>query len=216
MRNIDAALRSARISTPVTTTVSTAVLGTSYPPSQGAFTEEASQVMGPIVSFLASINAPLLANVYPYFAYAGNPVEIRLDYELFTASDVVVQDGSLASVTIHCICELTLVSERDCHQRKIEFKKLPQDVRYLTRGGVPSMEKRSAWMAEVSILRGRTEPAYSHLLVDSFIEFLLVIRSDIFGIQLSQTIPYSKVKPRSKYKDELDKLELWIHKTSKP
>ncbi|KAK8938805.1 hypothetical protein KSP39_PZI011435 [Platanthera zijinensis] len=95
MRNIDAALRSAGISIPVTTTVSTAVLGTSYPPSQGAFTEEASQVMGPIVSFLASTNAPLLANVYPYFAYAGNPDEIRLDYALFNTSDIVVQDGSL-------------------------------------------------------------------------------------------------------------------------
>lgn len=95
MRNVAAALHASGIPVPVTTAVSTEVLGTSYPPSQGAFSEKASQVMGPIVSYLASTNASLLVNVYPYFAYAGNSGEVRLDYALFTASDVVVQDGSL-------------------------------------------------------------------------------------------------------------------------
>nr|CAD1828366.1 unnamed protein product [Ananas comosus var. bracteatus] len=48
----------------VSTAVSTGVLGTSYPPSQGAFSSDAASTLGPIAQFLASNGAPLLANVY--------------------------------------------------------------------------------------------------------------------------------------------------------
>uniref|UniRef100_A0A0D3G9D0 Glucan endo-1,3-beta-D-glucosidase n=1 Tax=Oryza barthii TaxID=65489 RepID=A0A0D3G9D0_9ORYZ len=73
MRNLDAALKAAGISgIPVTTAVATSVLGVSYPPSQGAFSEAASPYMAPIVAYLASRGAPLLVNVYPYFAYAAD------------------------------------------------------------------------------------------------------------------------------------------------
>ncbi|KAK8928588.1 hypothetical protein KSP39_PZI017593 [Platanthera zijinensis] len=95
MRNVAAAVHAAGLSIPVTTAVSTVVLGTSYPPSQGAFSSEASQVMGPIVSFLASTSTPLLINIYPFFAYSGDSADVRLDYSLFTANDVVVHDGDL-------------------------------------------------------------------------------------------------------------------------
>ncbi|XP_010922256.1 putative glucan endo-1,3-beta-glucosidase GVI [Elaeis guineensis] len=95
MQNLDTALKAANISIPVTTAVATTVLGTSYPPSQGAFSESASSSMASIVSFLESQKYPLLVNAYPYFAYANSPNEVRLDYALFTAQGVVVQDGQL-------------------------------------------------------------------------------------------------------------------------
>lgn len=95
MRNLDSALRAANLHVPVTTAVATQVLAVSYPPSQGAFSESAAGVMAPIAAFLQAKKSPLLVNVYPYFAYAGSPRDVRLDYALFTAQDVVVRDGSL-------------------------------------------------------------------------------------------------------------------------
>ena len=63
---------------------------------QGAFSGAAGPIMAPLIAFLASKNTPLLVNVYPYFAYASNTNQVRLDYALFTAGEVVVQDGSLS------------------------------------------------------------------------------------------------------------------------
>ncbi|KAI9122900.1 hypothetical protein K1719_005789 [Acacia pycnantha] len=47
-----------------------------------------------ILGFLATQANPLLVNLYPYFAYASDPKNIRLDYAQFSATDIVVQDGS--------------------------------------------------------------------------------------------------------------------------
>ncbi|KAL6620467.1 hypothetical protein ACP70R_035606 [Stipagrostis hirtigluma subsp. patula] len=95
MRNLESALRSAGVTgVPVTTAVATSVLGASYPPSQGAFSEAAAPVMAPIVSYLASKNAPLLVNVYPYFAYSANAEKVALSYALVSAdSGSPVTDG---------------------------------------------------------------------------------------------------------------------------
>ncbi|RRT82200.1 hypothetical protein B296_00014581 [Ensete ventricosum] len=75
MRNIQSALSSAGLQDQikVSTAVSTGVLGTSYPPSAGAFSSAAKTYLSPILQFLASNAAPLLVNVYPYFTYADNP-----------------------------------------------------------------------------------------------------------------------------------------------
>uniref|UniRef100_A0A0D3EV49 Glucan endo-1,3-beta-D-glucosidase n=1 Tax=Oryza barthii TaxID=65489 RepID=A0A0D3EV49_9ORYZ len=62
MRNLQSALRAAGLGVPVTTVVATSVLGSSYPPSQGAFSEAALPTVAPIVSFLASSGTPLLVN----------------------------------------------------------------------------------------------------------------------------------------------------------
>ncbi|XP_078158437.1 glucan endo-1,3-beta-glucosidase-like [Carex rostrata] len=94
MQNIYNSLSSAGLSSiQVSTSVSFGVVGTSYPPSAGAFSSDASY-MSSIVQYLASINAPLLANIYPYLSYASNTGQIRLDYALFTAPGTVVTDGS--------------------------------------------------------------------------------------------------------------------------
>ncbi|XP_020690995.1 glucan endo-1,3-beta-glucosidase-like [Dendrobium catenatum] len=97
MRNIAAALRSAGLQDriKVSTAVSTGVLGTSYPPSAGAFSSDASSVLVPIIGFLNENGAPLLANVYPYVSYTSNPNAISLDYALFTSPGTVVTDGQL-------------------------------------------------------------------------------------------------------------------------
>ncbi|KAJ3669224.1 hypothetical protein LUZ60_011174 [Juncus effusus] len=95
MKNLDSAVKAAGFSIPVSTAVSTEVLGVSYPPSQGAFSESASSYMEPIVSYLQSKKYPLLINVYPYFAYSQSPKEIRLDYALFNTQQNVVTDGSV-------------------------------------------------------------------------------------------------------------------------
>ncbi|KZV46943.1 glucan endo-1,3-beta-glucosidase GVI [Dorcoceras hygrometricum] len=90
MQNLDSALTAANLAIPVSTAVSMSVLAASYPPSQGVFSAEASPVMAQVVAFLACKNSPLLLNVYPYFAYVGDPVNVPLDYALFegTASPV--------------------------------------------------------------------------------------------------------------------------------
>ncbi|KAK4265634.1 hypothetical protein QN277_026659 [Acacia crassicarpa] len=50
--------------------------------------------MTEILGFLATQANPLLVNLYPFYAYASDPKNIRLDYAQFSATDIVVQDGS--------------------------------------------------------------------------------------------------------------------------
>lgn len=80
----------------VTTVVPANVLGTSFPPSAGAFSEESAPVMKGILDLLSAQGWPLMINVYPYFAYKSDPVNVHLDYAQFTATSPVVQDGGLS------------------------------------------------------------------------------------------------------------------------
>jgi exo-beta-1,3-glucanase (GH17 family) len=101
-QNLEDALRAAGLgAVPVTTAVATSVLGASYPPSRGAFSEAALPSLAPVASFLASRNAPLLVNVYPYFAYSSDPATVRLDYALLSAgAAAVVTDAGVAYVNM--------------------------------------------------------------------------------------------------------------------
>ncbi|KAI3977290.1 hypothetical protein MKX01_015358 [Papaver californicum] len=84
LTNLDAAIKSTGRTIPVSTVVSSDILGESYPPSAGAFSDASAPIMGAITAFLETNQYPLLANIYPYFAYV---ITLR--------SDVVVQDGDL-------------------------------------------------------------------------------------------------------------------------
>ena len=68
-----------------------ALVSNSFPPSNGVFGNAA--FMNPIINFLVTTNAPLLANIYPYFGYIDNKSNIGREYALFTSPGVVVQDG---------------------------------------------------------------------------------------------------------------------------
>ncbi|KAI7992241.1 Glucan endo-1,3-beta-glucosidase, acidic isoform GI9 [Camellia lanceoleosa] len=70
----------------VSTATYSALVSNSYPPSQGSF-DGVKSFMEPIIQFLAANKSPLLANIYPYFAYNGDQQHITLPYALFTASD---------------------------------------------------------------------------------------------------------------------------------
>lgn len=94
MTNIRNALASAGLNQiKVSTAIDMTLIGNSYPPSQGAFRGDIRSYLDPIIRFLVNNKAPLLANVYTYFSYAGNPRDISLPYALFTAPSVVVWDG---------------------------------------------------------------------------------------------------------------------------
>nr|UTK46267.1 1,3-beta-glucosidase [Glycine soja] len=86
LENIQNAISAANLQSQVkvSTAIDTTLLGNSYPPNDGVFSSSASSYIRPIVNFLARNGAPLLANVYPYFAYVNNPQNIALDYALFT------------------------------------------------------------------------------------------------------------------------------------
>jgi exo-beta-1,3-glucanase (GH17 family) len=95
MENVHGALAAAGLGhIKVTTSVSQAILGVYTPPSAAQFSGEAQAFMGPVLGFLSRTGAPLMANIYPYLAWAYNPSAMDMDYALFTAPGTVVQDGA--------------------------------------------------------------------------------------------------------------------------
>ncbi|XP_016187868.1 glucan endo-1,3-beta-glucosidase [Arachis ipaensis] len=86
IQNIQRAISSANLQKQikVSTAIDTTLLGNSYPPKDGVFSNNALSYIRPIINFLSSNGAPLLANIYPYFAYVNNQQSIGLDYALFT------------------------------------------------------------------------------------------------------------------------------------
>jgi exo-beta-1,3-glucanase (GH17 family) len=89
MKNVNAALSAVGLGgIKVSTAVQSGVTA-GFPPSQGTFS---ASYMGSIAQYLASTGAPLLANIYPYFAYKGTP-SIDINYALFTSPGTVVHDN---------------------------------------------------------------------------------------------------------------------------
>lgn len=93
MKNLHGALAAAGLGgIKVSTSVRFDVIADTYPPSNGVFADD--DFMDPIAEFLESTGAPLLANVYPYFAYVGDTTDIRLDYATFQPGTTVTDDGN--------------------------------------------------------------------------------------------------------------------------
>ncbi|XP_074310443.1 putative glucan endo-1,3-beta-glucosidase BG4 [Silene latifolia] len=96
MENLQKVLDSNNLGTKATTVVHAILLGTSFPPSEGKFSDKSGPFITEILKFLSSQKTPLLVNLYPYFPYAENPTEIPLDYALLSSTDTFVQDGPLS------------------------------------------------------------------------------------------------------------------------
>jgi exo-beta-1,3-glucanase (GH17 family) len=96
MKNIHSALVSigADMNIQITTPHSLAVLGNSYPPSAGSFVSDLNSLMKPLLDFLSQIGSPFFINIYPYFAYKGNPSQVSLDYVLFQPNAGVIDPNN--------------------------------------------------------------------------------------------------------------------------
>ncbi|KAL9238285.1 hypothetical protein vseg_012730 [Gypsophila vaccaria] len=96
MQNLQTVLLNNNLGTKATTVVHAGVLGESYPPSAGQFSDSSTPFMSGIIQFLSSQQTPILVNLYPYFPYASEPTNIQLDYALLSSSEPIVFDGSLS------------------------------------------------------------------------------------------------------------------------
>ncbi|KAJ1270880.1 hypothetical protein BS78_06G084700 [Paspalum vaginatum] len=67
----------------VTTAHSLDIMGSSFPPSAGAFLPDVVPYMQPLLGFLSMARSPFLINCYPYFAYKADPGNVPLAYVLF-------------------------------------------------------------------------------------------------------------------------------------
>ncbi|KAI3826385.1 hypothetical protein L1987_00433 [Smallanthus sonchifolius] len=71
----------------ITTAHSLQILANSFPPSKGAFREDMVQYIKPILDFHAQVDSPFFINAYPYFAYKGDPNNVKLEYVLFEPNE---------------------------------------------------------------------------------------------------------------------------------
>ncbi|CAA0831609.1 Glucan endo-1-3-beta-glucosidase- acidic isoform [Striga hermonthica] len=85
LQNIQKAINSAGLGSQVavSTAVEMTLLGTTFPPADGAFHPEVASYINPIIQHLVENHAPLLVNIYPYYTYIASKSQIDLDYALF-------------------------------------------------------------------------------------------------------------------------------------
>ncbi|KAL0731976.1 hypothetical protein Bca4012_028070 [Brassica carinata] len=96
IRNVNTALTNSGVSgISVTTVVAMSAITNSYPPSAASFLPDLTEIMTEISSILSQTNSPLMVNIYPYFAYASDPIHISLDYAVFKSNTPLVIDGDL-------------------------------------------------------------------------------------------------------------------------
>jgi len=99
IQNLNAALSAVDLGgIKVSTAVRFDAVANSFPPSAGVF---AQPYMTDVVRLLASTGAPLLANVYPYFAYRDNPTDIQLNYATFQPGTTVRDNNN--GLTYTCL-----------------------------------------------------------------------------------------------------------------
>ncbi|XLR19394.1 hypothetical protein S83_047306 [Arachis hypogaea] len=100
MRNIKRSLRSFRINkVKVGTPSAMDVLESSFPPSNGAFRKDiAAPIMKPMLKFLDRTKSFFFLDVYPFFAWASDPTNIKLEYALLESKNITVTDSGTGLV----------------------------------------------------------------------------------------------------------------------
>ncbi|KAH9648833.1 putative glucan endo-1,3-beta-glucosidase BG1 [Citrus sinensis] len=101
MRNIQNAINGASLGSQikVSTAIELGALDASSPPSAGSFKQDYKPILDPLIAFLNENNSPLLVNLYPYFAIAGDR-NVPLDFALFSAQQPVVSDPPLSYLNL--------------------------------------------------------------------------------------------------------------------
>ncbi|GER39423.1 glucan endo-1 3-beta-glucosidas [Striga asiatica] len=96
MQNVNNALQISGLSNYIKVTTAHAfdVLGSSFPPSSGAFREDIAEYLHAILDFHSQTNSPFLINAYPFFAYKDNVGQISLNYVLFGPNDGMIDSGT--------------------------------------------------------------------------------------------------------------------------
>ncbi|KAF7814793.1 glucan endo-1,3-beta-glucosidase-like [Senna tora] len=152
MRNIRDAITSIGLTaTKVTTVISMAGLTNTYPPSHGAFSEQAVDVMRSVANFLEQTGAPLMVNVYPYFAYVSDPQEISFDYATFQAKDPII-DGNLKYYSLL----YAMVDSVYAAMEKIGYSGVPivvAETGWPTKGNEPYTSKENARVYNQQLLK---------------------------------------------------------------
>ncbi|KAK1306212.1 putative glucan endo-1,3-beta-glucosidase A6 [Acorus calamus] len=87
MKNIKASLKRFGVgNVKVGTPLAMDALQSSFPPSNGTFRADiAESVMKPMLEFLTKTKSYFFVDAYPYFVWAGDRVNVNLDYALFRA-----------------------------------------------------------------------------------------------------------------------------------
>ncbi|KAK4278395.1 hypothetical protein QN277_016248 [Acacia crassicarpa] len=97
MKNVYASLVKQNIGSAikVSSPIALSALQSSYPSSAGSFKSELIEpVIKPMLDFLRETASYMMANAYPFFAYAANADKISLDYALFKENPGVVDPGN--------------------------------------------------------------------------------------------------------------------------
>lgn len=166
----------------MTTVIHGGTLASSYPPSSGVFLSEITEVMTNIAMILDQQNAPLMVNVYPYFAFASYPQHIPIAYLLFTSKDPVVRDGELLYYNLFD----AMLDSYNAAMDKISWGKVPVIVvesGWPTKGSeFATMENANTYnrnlMARVSTLGSPRKPQFTTMEVFYF---------DMFNENLKET-----------------------------
>ncbi|KAG6542932.1 hypothetical protein Mapa_015623 [Marchantia paleacea] len=92
MENLNSALQQLGLDIKVTTAHKYDVMDITFPPSAGTFKDEYLTTMTNIASFLSSTGSYMFINIYPYFTYESDKVNIALAYALLGSGQVA--DGA--------------------------------------------------------------------------------------------------------------------------